>query len=149
MLVIQDSWMLSIAQRFSENNAWAIDSTFKTNQFDFPLFGAVLPNQLGHAMPIWFMVCSDNKGKGHQTIALRLTFWVVFNRLGCLRPRALVIDKSIVELQAIADVVATDDACWSMDGRGTHEGGMRHSFMHVSCQEGMGGDFVTKGSTRR
>ena len=33
VLIIQDQWMLNMCMRLSKNNAWAIDSTFKTNVF--------------------------------------------------------------------------------------------------------------------
>ncbi|MCO5554429.1 hypothetical protein L7F22_007959 [Adiantum nelumboides] len=49
ILILQDEWMLEMGIRFSVNNAWAIDNTFKTNKYGLPLFAAVLPNQLGVA----------------------------------------------------------------------------------------------------
>ncbi|MCO5566318.1 hypothetical protein L7F22_019995 [Adiantum nelumboides] len=49
ILILQDEWMLEMSIRFSANNAWAIDSTFKTNKYGLSLFAAVLHNQLGVA----------------------------------------------------------------------------------------------------
>ena len=48
--------MLEMAKHFSHNKSWAINSTFKTNAFGLPLFAAVLPNQIGVGIPIWFML---------------------------------------------------------------------------------------------
>ena len=33
ILILQDKWMLEMCERLSQNNSWAINSTFKTNQF--------------------------------------------------------------------------------------------------------------------
>lgn len=52
ILVIQDDWMLYMSLRFSRNNSWAIDSTFKTNVYGMPLYAVVLPNQHGIGIPI-------------------------------------------------------------------------------------------------
>ncbi|MCO5601128.1 hypothetical protein L7F22_055247 [Adiantum nelumboides] len=112
ILVIQDEWMLEIALRFSQNNSWAIDSTFKTNAFGLPLFAAVLPNQLGVGIPIWFMFCTVDAGSHHEVIALELTLRIVLSRMGSIRPTALVIDKSHKELEAILNVVQEDPHCW-------------------------------------
>lgn len=73
ILILQDEWMLEMAIRFSHNNSWAIDSTFKTNKFGLPLFAAVLPNQIGVGIPIWFMLCTSDVGARHDVIALELT----------------------------------------------------------------------------
>ena len=73
ILILQDDWMLNMAILFSINNAWATDSTFKTNNYGLSLYATVLPNQLGVGMPIWFMMCSCDPGAHHEVIALEMT----------------------------------------------------------------------------
>ena len=62
VVVIQDDFMRNVARRFSQGRSWAVDSTFKTNQYDLPLFGAVVPNEQGQAMPVFYMLCQKIKG---------------------------------------------------------------------------------------
>ena len=45
ILILQDKWMLEMCERLSQNNSWAIDSTFKTNQLGSHYM------QLLHQMP--------------------------------------------------------------------------------------------------
>ena len=104
--------MFEISIRFSQNNSWAIDSTFKTNVYGLPLYAAVLPNQLGVGMPIWFMLCTCNAGAHHEVIALEKTLHILFSRMRQIRPAALVIDKSQQELEALLKVVNEDPHCW-------------------------------------
>lgn len=112
IVIFQDEWMLQMAKRFSKNNAWAIDSTFKTNVYGLPLFAAVLPNQLGQGIPIWLMLCSQDGGAHHDVISLETTLRAIFSRMGNIRPAALVIDKSQQELEAFLKVVNEDRHCW-------------------------------------
>lgn len=126
ILVIQDDWMLEMAKRFSKNNSWAIDSTFKTNIYGLPLYAAVLPNQQGVGLPIWFMLCTVDLGCHHDVIALQLTLKIVFERMGDIRPSAIVIDKSQQELDAILNVVNEDSNSWTI-----LEDGTRHQ---TSCR---------------
>ena len=51
VLIMQDKWMLNMGIRLSKNNAWAIDSTFKTNVFGLPLYATVAPNEHGVGIP--------------------------------------------------------------------------------------------------
>ncbi|MCO5589061.1 hypothetical protein L7F22_043026 [Adiantum nelumboides] len=118
ILIIQDNWMLQMAKRFSFNNARAIDSTFKTNVFGLPLFAAVLPNQLGQGIPLWFMLCTTDAGAHHDVIALEMTLRIIFSRLGSIRPAALVIDKSQQELEAFLKVINEDPHCWESQVEG-------------------------------
>ncbi|MCO5564813.1 hypothetical protein L7F22_018481 [Adiantum nelumboides] len=120
ILIIQDNWMLQMAKRFSFNNAWAIDSTFKTNVFGLPLFAAVLPNQLGQGIPLWFMLCTTDAGAHHDVIALEMTLRIMFSRLGSIRPAALVIDKSQQELETFLKVINEDPHCWESQVEGPH-----------------------------
>lgn len=114
VLILCNEWMRDVARQFSGGKAWALDSTFKTNQFGMPLYGATVPNQHGMGMPMFFMLCST--GKGHEEAALSLTLTKVFeyiDRAGpSVRPAAIVIDKSVTELNAIKKAVEGDKACW-------------------------------------
>ncbi|KAJ7559641.1 hypothetical protein O6H91_04G094800 [Diphasiastrum complanatum] len=112
VLVLQDAWMRDIAKRFSIGSAWVIGSIFKTIQFGLPLFGGILPNQMGGELPIWFMLCSVDVGTQHESIALKLTLQEVFKWLGHVRPSAIVVDKSLNELHAIQAVIEKDPFCW-------------------------------------
>jgi hypothetical protein len=39
----------------SFGRSWAIDSTFKTNQYDLPLYVGIVPNQCGRGMSVFYM----------------------------------------------------------------------------------------------
>ena len=100
-----------MAMRFSRNNSWAVDSTFKTNVFGLPLYAAVLPNQNGIGIPIWLMLCTSDVGTNQESKALELTFKMIFSRMHEIRPAAIVIDKNPMELEAIQKVVDADPHC--------------------------------------
>ena len=121
IVIIQDKWMLDMAMRFSLHNAWAIDSTFKTNVFGLPLYAAVLPNQNGIGIPIWLMLCTNDPGSNQESIALEITLKIVLSRMRNIRPMALVIDKSQIELEAFERVVKEDPYCWQYDSLGLHQ----------------------------
>lgn len=127
IIVIQDEWMLQTSLRFSHNNSWAIDSTFKTNIYGLPLYGVVLPNQHGMGLPIWFMMCTNDPGTTEESNAIELTFKLIFSRMGNVRPKAIIIDKSAQELEAILKVVNQDPNCWI----GGHEGDRVQTGCHV------------------
>ena len=38
ILILQDQWMVEMCEQLTLNNSWAIDSTFKTNQFELQLY---------------------------------------------------------------------------------------------------------------
>lgn len=107
-----------MAMRFSRNNSWAVDSTFKTNVFGLPLYAAVLPNQNGIGIPIWLMLCTSDVGTNQESKALELTFKMIFSRMHEIRPAAIVIDKNPMELEAIQKVVDADPHCWTQDQQG-------------------------------
>ena len=111
-VVIQDDFMRTNAKRFSRGNSWAFDSTIKTNQYDLPLYAAVVPNQDGKAMPVFYMLCTKDKGGGHEGIAIELAFTYVFLNIGDVRPSAVIIDKHLISLNAIRCVVNNDIHCW-------------------------------------
>jgi hypothetical protein len=112
VLVIQTPWMRELAKKITPNSAWALDSTFKTNQYGLPLYAAMCPNFQGIGMPIFLMLCSADKGSGQEGVALELTIKAVFDRLGDVRPNAIVIDKSNTEYNALMKVIEHDKFCW-------------------------------------
>ena len=65
IVVLQDELMRDIAKRFSMKNSWALDFTFKTNNYDPPLYVAIVPNTDSRDMPIFYMFSSKDKGQGH------------------------------------------------------------------------------------
>ena len=114
ILILQDEWMLYMCCQLSVHNAWALDSTFRTNQFGLPLYVAVAPNKSGVGIPLWYMLCSSKAGSNNEKDALEMTLRLVFKRMGSIRPNAIVIDKSWLEFNAIKKVVESDAYCWSM-----------------------------------
>ena len=62
-VVIQDDFMNKMAKMFSIHNFWAFDSNFKTNQNGLPLYTAIVPNEDGNDIPIFYMLCSIDKHK--------------------------------------------------------------------------------------
>jgi hypothetical protein len=116
VVVFQDDFMRSVAQRFSHGNSWALDSTFKTNQYDLPLYATIVPNQDGKGMPVFYMLYTKDNKQGHEGIALELALTSVFASIGKTRPTTIVIDKHQTSLNAINKVVEVDVHCWSIQG---------------------------------
>ena len=112
ILILQDKWMLQMCERLSQNNSRAIDSTFKTNQFGLPLYAAIAPNAMGVGIPLWYMICSSDKGSNHEQVALETCLKVIFARMPRTRPNAIVIDKSWTSYNAISNVIAQDRESW-------------------------------------
>ena len=111
ILIIQDQWMLAMCNRLSYNSGWAIDATFKTNQFEVPLYAAVDPNKQAMCIPLWYMICSCDEYR-HEQYALEVTLKVIFERMDDVRTNELVIDKLNLELNAITNVIKLDLKCW-------------------------------------
>ena len=107
--------MQQIARRFSVGNLWAIDSTFKTNLYDLPLYAAIVPNQDGRGMPVFYMLCSKDKEKGHEGIAMKITLQYVFASIEGVRLSTIVIDKSPTSLSAIRTIVEKHPFCLKND----------------------------------
>ena len=122
VLIMMDNWMLQIAKRLTPNSAWAVDSTFKTNQYNMPLFEVVCPNEEGIGMPMFLMLCSNDKNSGHEGIALQLTmkkylkFWETF-----VPTRLLLTFEStkkysrimlFIEYYSYRVVIQMDPHCW-------------------------------------
>ena len=113
VLVIQSDWMCELAIQITPRSAWAIDNTFKTNQYGLPLYAAMCPNNRRYGRPIFLMLCSKDYQEGHEATTLRLTMWAVFERMGPMRPNAIVIDKSATELNVFTAVINDDLWCWA------------------------------------
>jgi hypothetical protein len=89
-----------------------IDSTFKTNQWNKPLYARMYPNVRGLEMPIFLMLCSADNETGQEQTALYLTMKAVFLNMGNIRPNTIVIDKSQTKFIAITQAVRKDAWCW-------------------------------------
>ncbi|XP_024400655.1 uncharacterized protein [Physcomitrium patens] len=91
----------------------------KTNQCDLPLYAAIVPNQDGKGVPVFYMLCTkdqkQNLGEGHEGIALELALTAVFANIGNIRPSAIIIDKHRTSLNSIEMVVNMDEYCWTME----------------------------------
>jgi hypothetical protein len=121
VLVLHDDFMRQNAIRFSFGRSWAIDSTFKTNQYDLPLYAGIVPNQCGRGMHVFYMLCSKNTGSIQEKITLELCLNVVFEAIGNVRPTCIVIDKHKTLLLAIQKVVDEDKYCWRDELVGTEQ----------------------------
>lgn len=119
VVVIQDEWMRNVGRRFSNGNSWALDSTFSTNQYGLHLYAAIVPNQDGKRVPIFYMLCTRDvkreQGQSHESIALELALTAAFVSLGDVRPSAILIDKHRTSLNAINEVVGKDIHCWRVE----------------------------------
>eukprot|EP00058_Branchiostoma_floridae_P000494 XP_002585982.1 hypothetical protein BRAFLDRAFT_110252 [Branchiostoma floridae] len=108
--VLQTEWQQKMAERFSPNSAWSVDSTFGLNTFGFPLYAATVPNQNGEGIPIFFLLTSAENGP-QEEIGLEAGFKAVFQKLQ-VRPNAIVIDKSLTEKKGIWNAVKDDPLSW-------------------------------------
>jgi hypothetical protein len=113
VVVIQNDFMRVVAKNFSKDNAWALDSTFKINQWDLPLYAAIVPNQDGKGMPVFYMLCTKDKNKGHEGIAIELALSAIFASIEEVRRSAIIIDKHKTSLNSINKVISNDIHCWS------------------------------------
>ena len=121
VLFIQNDWMRELAIQITPNSAWAIDSTFKTNQYGLPLYAVMCPNNRGYGMPIFLMLCSKDYQASHEATTLRITLGAVFERMGPVRPNAIVIDKSTTEFNAFITVINEDPWCWANNITGSEQ----------------------------
>ena len=78
VLVIQMKEMLERAKHITLDSTWVLDSTFKTNHWGMPLFGAICPNKAGLDMPVFLMICSNDNESGQVETALYLTLKAMF-----------------------------------------------------------------------
>jgi hypothetical protein len=79
-----------------------------------PLYAAIVPNQDGKGMPVFYMLCTKDNKQGHEGIALELALASVFASIGDTRPTAIIIDKHKTSLNAITKVVQADVHCWNI-----------------------------------
>jgi hypothetical protein len=66
--------MRDVVKMFSLGNSWTLDSTFKTNECNLPLYAAIVPNQDGKKVPVFYMLCSKDKKQEHKGIVLGINF---------------------------------------------------------------------------
>ena len=57
VVVIQDEFMRDVTKKCFKGNAWALDYTFKTNQWKLPLYAAIVHNQDENKMLVFYMLC--------------------------------------------------------------------------------------------
>ena len=105
--------MKIVAKKFSKNNAWALDSTFKTKQWDLPLYATILLNQDEKGMPVFYMLCTKDKNERYEGIAIELALSAVSASIGEVRPFAIVIDKHKTSLNSRNKVISNNIHCWS------------------------------------
>ncbi|KAI8519873.1 hypothetical protein Bbelb_031300 [Branchiostoma belcheri] len=108
--VLQTDWQRTMAERFTPNSAWSVDSTFGLNSFGLPLYAATVPNQYGQGIPIFFLLTSNEKGQ-HEEMGLEAGFKAVFQNMEA-RPNAIIIDKSLTEKRGIEKAVKDDPLSW-------------------------------------
>ena len=82
MLLMKNDWMRELVIQINSNSVWAIDSTFKTNQYGLPLYAAMCLNNRGYGTPIFLMFYSTDYQVGHEVTSLRLALQAVFARMG-------------------------------------------------------------------
>jgi hypothetical protein len=111
-LIMMDDWMIQLAKRLTPNSAWAVDSTFKTNQYNMPLFGVVCPNEKDIGMLVLLKLCSNDKNSGHEEIPFQLTMRIFFEVLGDICSNAIVINKNKTKYDSYKAVIEEDPHCW-------------------------------------
>jgi hypothetical protein len=82
-----------------------------------PLYAAIVPNQDGKGVPVFYMLCKDKK-QWHEGIAIELALTSVFASIGKVRPSAIVIDKHKTSLNSINEVIDKDAHCWTIGSEG-------------------------------
>lgn len=78
VVVIQDDFMQKSSLRFSSDNSWVLDSTFKTNQYGLTLYVAIVPNQDGIGILVFYMLCSNEVKEWHECLAIEIALSHVF-----------------------------------------------------------------------
>ena len=74
--------MRELVIQITSNSVWAIDSTFKTNQYGLPLYAAMCPNNRRYGTPIFLMFYFTDYQVSHEVTSLRLALQAVFARMG-------------------------------------------------------------------
>ena len=70
--------MNKMTKMFSTYNSWAFDFTSKTNQYGLPLYAAIIPNEDGNDILIFYMSCSIDKQQDHEGITIELALIHIF-----------------------------------------------------------------------
>jgi hypothetical protein len=94
VVVIQDEFVKKSAQRYSDNNSWALDYTFETNYYKLRFYAAIVPNQNEIKIPVFYMLFSNVIGQRHEDIAIETALSHVFELLRKIRPFAMIIKKT-------------------------------------------------------
>ena len=85
--------MRDIAKYFSTGISWSLDSTFKTNKYDKPLYVAVAPNDDGRDKPFFYIFYSKDEGQCHQGLPIEIALKYVFKNMRNVRPSTILIHK--------------------------------------------------------
>ncbi|KAI8493297.1 hypothetical protein Bbelb_293010 [Branchiostoma belcheri] len=112
--VLQTDWQMKMAERFTPNSAWSMDSTFGLNSYGLPLFTATVPNQNKEGIPLFFLITSADKNTTQEETGIKVGFTAVLQNLK-VRPNAIVIDKSLTEKRGIQAAVDQDPLSWDQE----------------------------------
>lgn len=85
-----------------------MDSTFKTNNYEISLYAAVVPNNDGCGISVFYMVCSKDKGQGHQGIPVEIALKYIFKKMDIITPNAILIEKYITNLNVITIIMKNE-----------------------------------------
>lgn len=64
-------------------------------------------------MPNFLMLYFQDYQKGHEAIALGITLRAVFERMGRIKPKTIVIDKNETKLNTFTFGINNDLWCWA------------------------------------
>ena len=67
---------------------------------------------MGIGIPLWYMICSFEKGSNYEKVALETYLKVIFVRSPKVRPNVIAIDKSWTSYNVISNVIAQDHESW-------------------------------------
>ncbi|KAG0572651.1 hypothetical protein KC19_VG113700 [Ceratodon purpureus] len=91
----------------------AFEATFKTNQYGLPFYAAIVSNEDGIGIPVFYMFCSNDVREGHEGLVIETALSHIFGSLGEVTPFAIIIDKHKPSLNAIQRVVSNDVHYWT------------------------------------
>lgn len=101
--------------RITIGSAWALDSTFKTNQYGLSLYAVMCPNVRDLGMPIFLMLCLADVKSDKENMILRLTIKIIFYKMGHVCPNVIIIDKCMTGINALKDVIDENLWCWKIN----------------------------------
>ena len=105
--------MKDATHNFFKVNAWVWNFTFKIKQCDVSLYAAIINNQDGKGMSVFYILCMKDKNEGHEGITIELALSAVFVSIGKLRRSAVVIDKHKMSLIFINNVISNNIHYWN------------------------------------